>query len=192
MLISQNWGIFHISKSVVKSAKRTRSCCFSKLNSEIWSYFNMASVKVSSIGGIPPFCDFSGSQFLLITTFKRRSLFWIWHYLISLGRFILFIAMHWPEFLAQSLHSERKNVSTLAWNFRCLMFQCRNKPSVTWKLKSSRFPSRQVALCPQRKPYVISLSKVRADLIFCLVLIKQLFRYLISHNQVEEKRKKKW
>lgn len=49
-----------------------------------------------------------------------------------------------------------------------------------------------MALCLQRKPYVISLSKVRADLIFCLVLIKQLFRYLISHNQVKEKIKKKW
>lgn len=35
---------------------------------------------------------------------------------------------------------------------------------------------------------MISLSQVRADLIFCLVLIKQLFRYLISHNQVEKKR----
>lgn len=154
----------------------------------------MASVKVSSIRGIPPFCGFSASQFLLITTlaaFKRRSLFWIWH-LILLGCFILFISMH-------TLPSERKNVSTLAWNVQCVtsepvwtagMFQCRNKPSVTWKLKSSRFPSRQAALCLQRQPYVISLSKVRADFIFCLVLIKQLFRYLISHNQVEEKNKR--
>lgn len=34
--------------------------------------------------------------------------------------------------------------------------------------------------------YIISSGKVKADLIFCLVLIKQLLHYLISHNQVKE------
>lgn len=175
-----------------------------KVNSEIWSSFNIASVKVSSIGGIAPFCDFSGSQFLLITTlfaFKRRSLFWIWHYLIFFGplyslysnaltRVLSSVSALWKEKCLQARLKFSVCDIRAVWTAR--MFQCRNKASVTWKLKSSRFPSRQVALCLRRKPYVISLSKVRADFIFCLVLIKQLFRYLISHNQVEEKRKKKW
>lgn len=45
--------------------------------------------------------------------------------------------------------------------------------------------SRQTALCPQHKPCIISSGKVKVDLIFCLVLIKQLLHYLISHNQVK-------
>lgn len=36
------------------------------------------------------------------------------------------------------------------------------------------------------QPYIISSGKVKVDLIFCLVLIKQLLHYLISHNQVKE------
>lgn len=104
--------------NVVKSGKRTRSCCFSKLSSEIWSYFNMASVKVSSIGGITPFRDFSGFQFLLITTlsaFQRRSLFWIWHliffgplyslYFNALTRVLSTLSALWKE---KCLHARLK------------------------------------------------------------------------------------
>lgn len=45
--------------------------------------------------------------------------------------------------------------------------------------------SEQTALCPKHKPYIIISGRVRVDLIFCLVLIKQLLHYLISPNQVK-------
>lgn len=45
--------------------------------------------------------------------------------------------------------------------------------------------AQQTALCPKHKPYIIISGRVRVDLIFCLVLIKQLLHYLISPNQVK-------
>lgn len=48
---------------------------------------------------------------------------------------------------------------------------------------------KQIELCPQHKPYIISSAKARVDLIFCLVLIKQLLHYLISNNQVKKNEK---
>lgn len=48
---------------------------------------------------------------------------------------------------------------------------------------------KQTSLCLQHNPYIISYAKVKVDLIFCLVLIKQLLHYLIFHNQVKEKKK---
>lgn len=44
--------------------------------------------------------------------------------------------------------------------------------------------AKQTALCLEQ-PYTIISSRVRFDLIFCLVFIKQLLHYLISQNQVK-------
>lgn len=44
--------------------------------------------------------------------------------------------------------------------------------------------AKQTALCLEQ-PYAIISSRVRFDLIFCLVFIKQLLHYLISQNRVK-------
>lgn len=44
--------------------------------------------------------------------------------------------------------------------------------------------AKQTALCLEQ-PYTIIFSRVRFDLIFCLVFIKQLLHYLICQNEVK-------